>query len=59
MEKKEERREVAIGSCLSVLKAKGVKHDPEAKSIEKGSYGMGTWAAIDCLVHYHGWILKG
>lgn len=27
------------------------------KNIHRGSYSLRTWAAIDCLIHYHGYRL--
>lgn len=50
-------REKAVISCLATLRNSKVKYDETHKTITKGSYGIGTWAAIDCLTHYHGWIL--
>ena len=50
-------RERIVASCLATLKYSRVKFDETKRIISKGNYGMGTWAAIDCLTHYHGYIL--
>jgi hypothetical protein len=48
-------RERAVDSCLKIL---AFNHVPcEGVFIKRGSYGIGTWAAIDCLVNYHNFTL--
>jgi hypothetical protein len=50
-------RERAVKNCIVTLTNSKVQFDETKRTIQKGNYGIGTWAAIDCLTHYHGWIL--
>jgi len=38
--------------ALDFLKSKGVKVD--GNRIERGSYGLKVWSAIDCLINHVG-----
>ena len=51
----EKDRVKAVDSCLKTLAFNKVP--VQGMFIQKGDYGIGTWACIDCLVHYHGYTL--
>ena len=56
-EEQMKNRERAVASCIETLKNTKVKFDADKRSITKGNYSLSAWAAIDCLTHYHGWMI--
>ena len=50
-------RELSVQRALSTLRAQKVEVTKDKGIKQPSGVGMGTWASIDCLCHYHGYHL--